>query len=394
MASQGATMVNLQDYEQYAQDNLPRNASNYYHSGANDMITLRANRSIYAEYCLMARVLRDVSKVTLETTLLGAKISFPVCIAPWAMQRMAHPDGELATARAAARMQTCMTLSSVSTTPLEDVAQAGRSVAIAPLWFQLYVYKDRNITTKLVRRAVKSGYTAIVLTVDTPTLGRREADVRNRFSLPPHLTLGNFIGPEYAAATAGPAPSSTTTASKEKTEPESALASYFVQQIDSSLTWDTTIPFLRSLLPSDGSVKLIIKGVLTAEDAVKGAQYGVDAIWVSNHGARQLDTSPATLEVLEEITEAVRTSPVLSPEARNVEIYLDGGITRGTDVIKALALGARAVFLGRPIMWGLTHNGEDGVYRVLELLKDEITLAMKLLGCTSVQVTPPFNATL
>lgn len=253
-----------------------------------------------------------------------------------------------------------MTLSSWSTVALEEVAEAGGSGA--PRWFQLYVYKDRAVTLELVRRAERAGYKALAVTVDTPILGRREADIRNRFSLPSHLTMGNFVkkggemssGPQQAGATG------------------SGLASYVAQLIDQSLTW-ADIAWLRSKT----KLKIVVKGVMTAEDALASVENGVDAIWVSNHGARQLDTTPATIEVLPEIVRAV---------GGRCEVYVDGGIMRGTDVFKALALGAKAVFLGRPILWGLAHSGEEGVSHALKLINDELILAMKLAGCVKLSV--------
>lgn len=254
-----------------------------------------------------------------------------------------------------------MTLSSWSTVALEEVADAGGPSA--PRWFQLYVYKDRDVTLELVRRAERAGYTALAVTVDTPILGRREPDIRNRFSLPSHLTMGNFVK-KGGALSSG---------TKQAGSSGSGLASYVSQLIDQSLTW-TDIAWLRSKT----KLKIVVKGVMCAEDAVASVENGVDAIWVSNHGARQLDTTPATIEVLPEIVRAV---------AGRCEVYVDGGIMRGTDVFKALALGARAVFLGRPILWGLAHNGEDGVINVLKLLNDEFVLAMKLAGCTNSAVS-------
>lgn len=266
---------------------------------------------------------------------------------------MANSEGEKATARAAARMGTCMTLSSWSTVSLEEVAAA------APhglRWFQLYVYKDRAITLELLQRAEAAGYRALVVTVDTPVLGRREADVRNQFKLPNHLTMGNFVGKGEAHS--------------KGTTTDGGLAGYVASLIDTTLNWDD-IEWLRA----NTSLKIVVKGVLTYEDAHEAAQRGVDAILVSNHGARQLDTVPATIEALPEIVQAVKSK---------CEIYLDGGVCRGTDAIKALALGADAVLIGRPYAWGLAHSGEEGVYNVLSILRDELKMALQLMGCTKI----------
>jgi len=232
-------------------------------------------------------------------------------------------------------------------------------------WFQLYVYKDRAVTLDLIKRAEKAGYKALAVTVDTPILGRREADIRNKFSLPAHLTMGNF-------AKAGGAHASGT---KSAGSSGSGLASYVASLIDRTLTWDD-IAWLRTVT----NMKIVVKGVLGVDDALASVKAGVDGIWVSNHGARQLDTTPATIEVLSDIVRAV---------AGRCEVYLDGGVTRGTDVFKAIALGARAVFIGRPSLWGLAHSGEEGVYNVLKLLKDEFHLAMALSGCTTTAEIKP-----
>ena len=271
------------------------------------MITLRENREAFSRMRIMPRCLIDVTNISVETTILGDKIASPICVAPSAMQKMAHHDGECATAKAAARMNTLMTLSSWSTIPLEEVAQSAPG---GLRWFQLYVYKDRKVTMDLVKRAERAGYKAFAVTVDTPQLGRREADIRNRFSLPAHLTMGNFVstGGAHASGT------------KSAGDKGSGLASYVASLIDQTLTWND-IAWLRK----NTTMKIVVKGVMTVEDALLSVRHGVDGIWVSNHGARQLDTAPATIEVLPDICRAV---------AGRVEVYLDGGVTRGTDVMK------------------------------------------------------------
>lgn len=353
----GPEPVNIAEYERYAKSTLSRNIHGYYASGSNDMITLRENRAAFSRIRLMPRILVDVSKINTETTVLGQKVASPICIAPTAMQRMAHDTGERATSRAAAKANTLMTLSSWSTIAVEDVAAAAPG---AYRWFQLYVYKDRKITLDLIKRAEKSGYTALAVTVDTPVLGRREADVKNRFSLPPHLTMGNFTsqGGDHASGT------------KSAGEKGSGLASYVASLIDRTLTW-SDIQWLRTVT----NMKIVVKGVMTVDDALESVRQGVDGIWVSNHGARQLDTTPATIEVLPDICRAV---------GKKCEVYLDGGVTRGTDVLKAIALGAKAVFIGRPVLWGLAHKGEEGVTNVLKLLNDELVMAMQLSGCVKI----------
>eukprot|EP00276_Gloeochaete_wittrockiana_P005662 CAMPEP_0184657084 /NCGR_PEP_ID=MMETSP0308-20130426/16966_1 /TAXON_ID=38269 /ORGANISM="Gloeochaete witrockiana, Strain SAG 46.84" /LENGTH=355 /DNA_ID=CAMNT_0027094487 /DNA_START=120 /DNA_END=1187 /DNA_ORIENTATION=- len=328
----------------------------YYASGAEDERTLAENRTAFDRIQFRPRILIDVSAQDLSTTVLGTRVKFPVLVAPTAMQCMATPQGEKATSRAVACMGTLMTLSSWSTTSLEDVMQAAPQ---GPKWFQLYVYKDRRVTERLVRRAVAAGYRALVLTVDTPMLGRREEDIRNKFSLPEGLSMGNFKDLEAEQK------------NMPKDKQNSGLASYVASLIDPSLNWKD-VQWLQSIT----NLPIIVKGVLTAEDALLAVKYGCKGIVVSNHGARQLDHSPATIEVLEEVVQAVKGS--------NVEVYLDGGVRRGTDVLKALAIGARAVLVGRPVVWGLSSFGEEGVVRVLTMLRDEFKLAMALVGAPTV----------
>jgi (S)-2-hydroxy-acid oxidase len=298
------------------------------------------------------RILIDVTSVDLSTTVLGFKISMPIMVAPTAMQRMAHPEGELATARAAAAAGTIMTLSSWATSSVEEVASVGPGIR----FFQLYVYKDRNVVAQLVRRAERAGFKAIALTVDTPRLGRRESDIKNRFSLPPHLTLKNFEGLDLGHM--------------EKTS-DSGLASYVAGQIDRSLSWKD-VKWLQTIT----RLPILVKGVLTAEDTKLALQAGAAGIIVSNHGARQLDYVPATISALEEVVQAA---------SGRVPVFLDGGVRRGTDVLKALALGASGVFIGRPVVFSLACEGEAGVKKVLQMLRDEFELAMALAGCTKIK---------
>ena len=344
--------INLLEYEAHAQQRLERNAFDYYVSGAHDELTLRDNRVAYDRRRLAYRVLVDVSERDPKTTVLGHPISLPVMIAPTAFHRMAHPDGECATVRAAGAAGTVMILSSLSNTPVEEVVAA----ATGPVWFQLYVYRDRKATEGLVRRAEAAGCKALVLTVDAPQLGRRERDVRNRFHLPEGLSVANMLPAGYGAVDEPPA--------------ESGLAAYFAGLIDPSLTWDD-IAWLRELT----ELPLLLKGVVRADDAARAAEAGVAGIVVSNHGGRQLDTSIATIDALPSIVDAV---------AGRAEIVLDGGIRRGTDVIKAVALGAKAVCVGRPVLWGLAVDGQAGVERVLGILREEIDLAMALCGTPNV----------
>jgi isopentenyl diphosphate isomerase/L-lactate dehydrogenase-like FMN-dependent dehydrogenase len=319
--------VNVFDYETLAQARMEPGAWNYYQSGSDDEVTLRANRMAFERIQLRPRVLVDVSACDLRTTVLGTPVSLPILIAPTAFHGLAHPEGECETARAAGKAGTLFMASTSSTRSLEDIARA----ASGPLWFQLYVF-DRRGTEQLVSRATEVGYQALVLTVDAPRWGRKERTMRSGFRMP---AKANFAVGEAS---------------------QDAL----------SLNWEA-LTWLRSLTP----LPLVLKGILTAEDALLAVEHGVNAIIVSNHGGRQLDGVAASIEALPEVVEAV---------AGRCEVYLDGGIRRGTDVLKALALGARAVLVGRPVLWGLAVNGAEGVDHVLDLLRAELELAMVLSG--------------
>ena len=346
-------IVNLLDYEEIARRKLPKEIYDFIAGAADDEVSLARNRSAWGEIQLLPRVLIDVSNVDTSTTVLGQRVSAPVLLAPVAHQRAAHPEGEAATARAAAGSETIMILSTMATTTIEDVAAA----ATGPKWFQLYLYPEREITKRLVERAEKSGYTALCLTVDVPYLGHRERDLHNRLEFPPGILPVNFLGEVDVAA-------------YQAQGQGSALAAQAASLISRVITWEH-VDWLRSIT----SLPLLIKGVLAAEDAKIALGHGVAGIVVSNHGARQLDGVPAPIEVLPEIVEAV---------AGRAPVLVDGGVRRGTDVVKALALGATAVLIGRPYIWGLAAEGEAGVRRVLEMLRTEFELAMALCGCRSV----------
>lgn len=350
-AAQGPDPINLYDFERLAEGRVGRAAWDYYASGAGDEITLAENEAAYRRISLHYRVLHDVSQRDLATTVLGHPVSMPVLIAPTSFHGLAHPDRELATVRAAGAAQTIMVLSTLANSALEDIARA----ATGPVWFQLYVYKDRGATAELVGRAEAAGFRAIVLTVDAPVLGRRERDMRNQFALPPGLAVQNL-----APAGMADLPQSQ----------GSGLAAYFASLLDASLSWKDL-----ERLCSMTALPVLVKGVVRGDDAAQAVALGASGVIVSNHGGRQLDTAPATIDVLPEVVEAV---------AGRVEVLIDGGVRRGTDVIKALALGARAVMLGRPILWGLAVDGEGGVRRVLETIRAELDTALALCGCSSV----------
>ncbi|XP_076000330.1 2-Hydroxyacid oxidase 1 [Genypterus blacodes] len=351
--------VCVSDFEEDARKSLPKAVYDYYRSGADEQHTLVDNVAAFNRWHLVPRVLRDVSSIDLSVSLLGQRLSMPLCVSATAMQRMAHPEGETATARACLAADTGMMLSSWATSTIEEVMSAMTSSVGGGgvLWLQLYIYKDRELTLSLVRRAEEAEYKAIFVTVDTPYLGRRWNDVRNRFKLPSHLSLPNFKSASLAF-------------SEGNYGNDSGLAVYVSKAIDPTLCWDDI-----TWLKKHTHLPVIVKGILTGEDAVQAVNYGVDGILVSNHGARQLDGVPATLDVLEEVVSAVQG---------RCEVYMDGGARRGTDVLKALALGAKAVFIGRPVLWGLACQGEQGVSEVLELLREELRLAMALAGCRSV----------
>jgi isopentenyl diphosphate isomerase/L-lactate dehydrogenase-like FMN-dependent dehydrogenase len=320
--------VNVSDYERLAEEKLDANAHAYFAGGAGDEVTLRDNVAAFERRKLRPRVLVDVAAVSTATTVLGTEISLPVLIAPLAMQRLAHPDGEEATARAAAAAGTIMCLSSAATCAPAALGSGHR-------WFQVYVWRPREKTEAAIEQAVASGYSTLMLTVDVPYLGRRERDVRVGFKVPEHLTVqGDLFG----------------------------------QGFDASVSWRDLEWLAGYGLP------VVVKGLLTAEDAKLACEHGAAAVVVSNHGGRQLDGVSATLDVLEEVVGAV--------DGR-AEVLLDGGVRRGTDVLKALALGARAVMIGRAMVWGLAVAGEEGVTDVLSMFQKDVELGLALLGCTS-----------
>lgn len=348
--------INLFEYEKQAQKYLSQMAFDYYSSGAGDEVTLRDNQAAFTRYKLRPRILVDVSERDLTTTVLGQTVQLPLLIAPMAFQCLAHRDGEVATAKAAAAAGVGMVLSTLSTKSIEEVA-ACQEFKNALQWFQLYIHKDRLLTRALVERAYAAGYKALCVTVDAPVLGQRERDKRNEFALPPGMGVAN-----YATISGLNIPHQ---------HGESRLFTYFGEQLDSSVTW-RDLEWLQSLCP----LPLVLKGIIRGDDAARAVEYGAKAIVVSNHGGRQLDGAIASLDALAEVVEAV--------DGR-AEVLLDGGIRRGVDILKALALGAKAVLIGRPILWGLAVGGETGVAHVLTLLKDEFDVAIALSGCAKIQ---------
>ncbi len=347
-------LINLDDYEQAARAALSPGALGYFASGADDEVSLREARQAWSRLRLLPRVLRGLAGVDASTTVLGERVASPVLVAPMALQGMACEAGERATARAAGRAGTIMMLSTISNTAVEDVVAA----ASGPVWFQLYVYRDRGASRDLVRRVEAAGCQALVLTVDLPHLGRREADMRNRFAMPAHLDLPNVVdrGRDMTV---------------KHDRPASALAEHAAAQLDPTLSW-RDLEWLCELT----RLPVIAKGILHPQDAALALEHGARGVVVSNHGGRQLDTAIASADALPAVMDAV---------GGRCEVLVDGGIRRGTDVIKALALGARAVLLGRPVLWGLAVAGEDGAARVLEILNDELRVAMALCGCSRIE---------
>lgn len=346
--------TNLLELEELARAKVPRAAFEYIAGGAEDEVSVRRNREAFSRWALRPRILVDVSTRDTSTTVLGRPVSMPILVAPTAFHGLAHADGELASSRAAMEAGTVYVASTIATRTLEEIASVGR----ARRWFQLYVAKDRAFTEKLVRRAESAGYEALCVTVDTPVLGRRERDERNAFTLPEGLAMANFA--EIGLDRMGSSP-----------EGGSAFAVAAERTINASLTW-RDLDWLRSLT----RLPILLKGIMTREDAALAVEHDVAGIVVSNHGGRQLDGVLGTLDALPEVVEAVHG---------RAEVYVDGGVRRGTDVLKALALGARAVLVGRPVVYGLALGGADGARAVLEHLRVELDRAMALVGRPRVE---------
>lgn len=347
--------VTIDDMKKYAATHLDKKAFSYFSTGANDDVTLRENRLAFNRIKLLPRMLRDVSHQDISVTVLGHKLSMPICVSPTAVHAWAHSDGELGTIRAVTSMNTAMSLSIFSNTTLEDVARESPNTV---KFFQMQFFTNREFIVRLLKRAEKAGYNAVLLTIDQPFSGRHKA--RTRFCLPEHLKLANFSFVQQ----------------KNGFKSNAELVPYIYSLMDPSIDWKI-LHWIRSIT----SLPIILKGILTPEDARLAVQHGAQGILVSNHGGRQLDGVPATIDVLPEIVKAV--------QGTGVEVYVDGGVRLGTDVLKALALGARAVFVGRPVLWGLAYKGEEGVTAVLQMLRDELKIAMALAGCASLKdITP------
>jgi len=341
--------VNLLDFEDYAKQLLPRMVFDYFACGAGAGVTVQANRSDFDHLRLRPRALVGVGERDHSVTIFGERIPSPIAVAPMAFQRMAHLDGELATVRAMGEAGGLFVASTMATYSMEEIAAA----ATGPKWFQLYVFKDRELTKSLVERAAAAGYTAIEVTGDVPVMGLREADMRNGFFVPPEFSIRNVEAAGYGNLPPG--------------DGEIGPALYTRCRFDADLNWKD-IEWLCSLT----KLPVLVKGILRGDDALKALEHGCRGVVVSNHGGRQLDTAISSIVALPEVVDAV---------AGRGEVILDGGIRRGTDIIKALALGARMVQVGRPVIWGLAHHGQAGALRVLTLLRQEFDNAMALCGC-------------
>jgi 4-hydroxymandelate oxidase len=345
--------INLADFEALARERMSPAAWCYLESGAEDEHSVAENLAAFRRIKLRPRVLADVATRDLSTTVLGQPIALPLLLAPTSHQSLAHPEAEFATAAGAAAAGTLATLGSGNHFGVEEVAAATR----APFWFQMYCYESRAVTERLIRRAEEAGARALVLTVDATFPPRRERNMRIKFALPPEIELRNLVGiglhDHLLRAEHG------------------GMPAFIASLRNMLLTWDE-IDWMSGITKTP----IVLKGVMTAEDAMMAAEHGVDAVIVSNHGARQVDGTLAPIEALPEIAEAA---------GGRIEILMDGGIRRGTDVLKALALGARAVLIGRPYLWGLAVGGAAGVQQVIEMLRNEIDSAMAQCGQADVK---------
>ena len=343
--------MTLTDLEDLARSKLPKSVYDYYAGGAHDEVTLRENTAAWARLKLHYRVLVDVSQRSTATTVLGQPVSMPVLVAPTAFHRLATPEGELATVRAAGKAGTVMILSSLSNTPVEEVVKA----STGPVWFQLYVYKDRAATLDLLARVEAAGCKALVLTVDMPMAGLRERDVKNRFVLPETLEVANMSAAGYGTMTPTVG---------------SGFAAYIAERLDPALSWKDV-----AWLESKTRLPLLVKGLIRADDARHAANAGAKGIVVSNHGGRQLDGAPSSISVLPGIVDAVGSE---------IEVMFDSGIRSGQDVMRALALGAKSCMIGRAYIYGLGAYGGPGVTKALDILRNELSVTMGLCGVNTI----------
>ncbi|KAF9880870.1 fmn-dependent dehydrogenase family protein [Colletotrichum karsti] len=356
MANRGATwdpkVHTIRDLMELGSKKLPKMYRDYYNEGAMDLVTLQDNEEAYNRYKILPRILVNVDNIDLSTTIFGAKVSFPLGFSPAAMHKLAHPDGEIATSRAAAKMNICMALSSYATESLENVAAQGLG---NPYVMQLCVLRDRQTTIQMLQRAEAAGYKAIFLSVDTPLLGRRLNEYRNNFTLPDGVEWPNLLSDGKSELSG-------------EIRDGKAVSKH---DFDPSLDWDSAIPWLKQ----HTKLQIWLKGVYNPDDVAMAIRFGIDGIVISNHGGRQLDGVPATLDALR----------ICAPVAAGkIPIAVDGGIRRGTDIFKALALGASHCFVGRIPIWGLAYNGQEGCELALKILMYELKIAMALAGTRTV----------
>ncbi len=343
-------LINYRDFERKAKEILPLPAYDFFAGGAGDELTLRENHDAYDQIKFRSRVLSSQEHCDLSTKILNQTLSMPLLCAPIGFQGMAHPEGEIATVKAANQQGVSVITSTMSNSSLEAAALASEK----PLWFQLYVYKDKTITESLVQRAQQANYQALVLTVDTPRTGLRERDLRNDFTLPPGLTIKNLEMSGF----------------HDLGQNKAALMEYSRRLFGTSLSWKDIV-WLKSIT----KLPILLKGIVHPDDALKAFDHGADGVIVSNHGGRQLDTSVPTIRALPDIANVLNN---------RIPLLIDGGIRRGIDIVKAIALGADAVLIGRPILWGLAVDGQQGVEQILEMFRNELVMAMTLFGFSSI----------
>lgn len=377
--------LTITELESLAHERMDKQTRDYYNEGADSGSTLLENMRAYTKYRIRPRVLRDISQINTSADVFGTKLSVPFGVAPTAMQALAHTDGEMATARACAKYNVPMCLSSFATTTLEDVAKAAGST---PMVLQLYLFEERDHSKMLINRAKEAGYKAVFLTVDTPMLGRRNLEIRNQFKLPGHLKIANFAmadnnesdedSQRENSARPGPPKQKASSAANRHPEtgkrtPPTGPITFHTHAANPTLSWENSIEWLKK---EAHPMQVWVKGIATSEDALLALHHGCDGIVVSNHGGRQLNGALATLDALPEVVAAV---------AGKIPVHVDGGIRHGTDVFKALALGADFCWVGRPVLWGLAYKGQDGVELCLKLIGDEVRLCMGLAGTVNVK---------
>lgn len=377
--------LTIAELEKHAALRMNKQTRDYYNEGADSGSTLLENSTAYTKYRIRPRVLRDISVIDTSVSIWGARNSVPIGVAPTAMQCLAHPDGEVATAKACKEANIAMGLSSFATSTLEDVAS---TMGTHPLVLQLYLFEEREHSRKLIQRAKRAGYKAVFLTVDTPMLGRRNMEIRNEFRLPKPYKIANFDEDSTSAASetvmGGAPPTPLQSTAKKSTSTKgyhdgktrhapTGPISFHTHAANPTLSWERDISWLKSQCSPE--MEVWVKGVSTAEDTYLALQHAVDGIIVSNHGGRQLNGALATLDALPEVVSAAQG---------RIPVHVDGGIRHGTDVFKALALGADFVWIGRPVLWGLAYKGQEGVELCLRLLSDELRLCMGLAGTVKV----------